>query len=1699
MEASLGAPVEKDAFLEILSKRERTVAASSLPGEEERHPEVEGQTERSEEERAPDDDEEKEEECEEEKTGEELEDQRIGFASPSSARQADLRAALKPGGILSTYRSGDELQASLSNQRQVKAMEKVQHDYASKVSLAEDAKSVLHHEEEKLRALKKEAARPGASVDLSRLTYQEGEVGKAWSRLTSAEKQRDLAELALHKSVDAGNRVGQQAMRESVAAAAIAGERQRSEVSRAKRAISKERAEQTAAIERARREEAERLNKTNDARKHQTQGVLRLKATQAEHAQVLEEADKVRESHFQHDAQRLLTLKGSIDKVNRQVRTAHEARQKKQANLKMEQSKRFNELLEAGLNPHEVYRREEMQADKEHQRQELAAKQQLRSEKLLEQMMEEDKRYKKTQEEEKVKRRHAESFQAQKGNKVEEKRVAAYIRKMTIGSVDVLDPTGTAIRIDPSRVTMQRTSAFGLGRARPQEIENAERDLAAAKSRAAKWRPPRGKDDAESLPDFDPPESDGLGGGASEASPDGKLWVPSLTKLEEQYLAAARERQKANMTSVQRCWGREFKGDAFLAKPSVIAFSDFEVGKKYRQVVEVTNVSLTFNQFKLLPLEDRVKEFFDVEFVPPGRVSAGVTRYITIWFSPRLSSDIETTFPILAKTGRIDFPLRCTTKKTVLTITPQDQQATPEIDFGQVLLHESSSRTLYVKNSGALSARYTVHSNEETDDAGFLSCVDWEPSSGDFSAHATTEKTFTFKPKATGSFSATLRLSISNSASGDALFEEEQQLVLRGSCLDLPIFVEKPEYDFRSCIYGHIFRESIVLHNRQLVPMRIQVQKPAPIEGELQLTPTLAFMQGHGEQAIQIKFSPKEGFLDRYPDYRDSQSSEPGAFRIPVRIVGADQVMPIRTVLVGRMTTNSVSFEPLSLLFGRCFVGSSVSIRLAIINESTLPQQFAFSRLPSFLSVADIPSDVAEEDQTDKSRFGTAVLDGGAGAVLGCLLPQERREVCVTYTPDSSIEMRCKIPLRLITGSLCVRENLIECRGQGCPPLITLSHTQLDLASVPCGAVSRESVVLTNVAAVPYAINVLVPPFEISALKINPVCCVLAPKESRRIQIDFLPAREYVELLRQPLTQAPDAEGKASPAIDAAGDDAAETAAAAAAAALLEGRRRRLLELREHGGRRWERLLPADPRVEESRETPQPPEAGEEAEEAPKAEEALADGAFAASDGGGGKGDKEWTVHSAWKLAISMRPQGAGSSPVSHKATEPESLLSRRYPTTYLGLRTCVVPTVLRADPSALDFGEVTAQERRILALTIHNLAASEGGQQLRLEALPENACFKVLNAPRDVGTKPFQLMIEFNPELVQIYQTELRIFSQNSRVLVPLNGKGVRPVLQIEPDAGERQLAAAFWPEGAKDGVLHLGALVYNKACKDHLKAKFKVMNKSPYELTYRLRTVFSAEQNHVGVQPFTLSPATGVVEANGHREVTVTFRPHRPLAVFREKVFVEVPNQPAPTYLHLYGHCFSHQAYAIQGFDFGPFSLKEADRPSVFVDALAVGVGAHTSPAGELSYPKALSSTFSLVFERGERSKFLLAGACAPPGTPSAPQNAAAATFDFQILPSEFSGLFTVEAPEGGKPDKQVKGPLTPAKHATRVVFRYNPPAESGSLTIGDVTLDQLTGIGQWITCKVKAVLAGGFVPPEGPNTQEISVELKAYLQQC
>lgn len=94
------------------------------------------------------------------------------------------------------------------------------------------------------------------------------------------------------------------------------------------------------------------------------------------------------------------------------------------------------------------------------------------------------------------------------------------------------------------------------------------------------------------------------------------------------------QRQKEGITKPQIVAGREFKGVSFISKPDVIMFKDFEVGVPHTQTILVTNVSFSFNSFKMMPIHDSIKDFFHIQYTPSGRMSAGLSTTITITFTP---------------------------------------------------------------------------------------------------------------------------------------------------------------------------------------------------------------------------------------------------------------------------------------------------------------------------------------------------------------------------------------------------------------------------------------------------------------------------------------------------------------------------------------------------------------------------------------------------------------------------------------------------------------------------------------------------------------------------------------------------------------------------------------------------------------------------------------------------------------------------------------------------------------------------------------------------------------------------------------------------------------------------------------------------------------------------------------------------------
>nr|XP_039273717.1 cilia- and flagella-associated protein 74-like isoform X2 [Styela clava] len=172
------------------------------------------------------------------------------------------------------------------------------------------------------------------------------------------------------------------------------------------------------------------------------------------------------------------------------------------------------------------------------------------------------------------------------------------------------------------------------------------------------------------------------------------------SKMEKAILKKTLDKHRAGITVKQVAAGREFVGQPFYSKPDVIHFKDFDVGKTYQKRIVITNVSYTMNFCKFSGISEHLKDFINVEFKPPGQMSAGMSCDMNVTFTPMINEDLEGEVQFLAQTGPFSIPLKCSTKKCDLCLDVDF------IDFGSQVVGETICRSVNLINKGALGTRF---------------------------------------------------------------------------------------------------------------------------------------------------------------------------------------------------------------------------------------------------------------------------------------------------------------------------------------------------------------------------------------------------------------------------------------------------------------------------------------------------------------------------------------------------------------------------------------------------------------------------------------------------------------------------------------------------------------------------------------------------------------------------------------------------------------------------------------------------------------------------------------------------------------------------------------------------------------------------------------------------------------------------------
>lgn len=79
---------------------------------------------------------------------------------------------------------------------------------------------------------------------------------------------------------------------------------------------------------------------------------------------------------------------------------------------------------------------------------------------------------------------------------------------------------------------------------------------------------------------------------------------PVLSIYQQKKMKEALENHRKNITAPQICMNKVFEGKAFLSKPEIIEFKDFNLNEPHIKIITLTNVSNTFCSFKIRPIQD---------------------------------------------------------------------------------------------------------------------------------------------------------------------------------------------------------------------------------------------------------------------------------------------------------------------------------------------------------------------------------------------------------------------------------------------------------------------------------------------------------------------------------------------------------------------------------------------------------------------------------------------------------------------------------------------------------------------------------------------------------------------------------------------------------------------------------------------------------------------------------------------------------------------------------------------------------------------------------------------------------------------------------------------------------------------------------------------------------------------------------------
>ena len=448
---------------------------------------------------------------------------------------------------------------------------------------------------------------------------------------------------------------------------------------------------------------------------------------------------------------------------------------------------------------------------------------------------------------------------------------------------------------------------------------------------------------------------------------------------------------------------------------------------------------------------------------PVGEIAAGDSLEVEISFAPETPDDFLATLTVSSD----GFEQFAATERSVSLegtgIAPEITLTAQTLSFGEVLVGESSSERLFIKNTG--SAPLTV-SDVSINEAGPFAIVG-QPV-GEIAAGDSLEVEVSFTPESPDDFNATLTVS---SDGFEQLAATERSVSLEGTGIAPEITLTAQTLAFGEVLVGESSSQNLFIKNTGSAPLTvsdvsISEAGPFSIIGE----PVGEIAAGDSLE-VEVSFAPETP-----DDFLATLTVSSDGFEAPVSATE-------RSVsLEGTGVAPEITLTTQTLVFGEVLVGESSSQNLFIKNTGSAP-----------LTVSDV------------SIAGSGPFTV-VGEPVGEIAAGDSLEVEISFTPESPDDFNATLTVSSDGfEQLAATERSVSLEGTGIAPEITLTAQTLSFGEVLVGESSSQNLFIKNTGSAPLTVS------DVSIAGSGPFTVVgepvgeIAAGDSLEVEISFTP------------------------------------------------------------------------------------------------------------------------------------------------------------------------------------------------------------------------------------------------------------------------------------------------------------------------------------------------------------------------------------------------------------------------------------------------------------------------------------------------------------------------------------------------------------------------------------------------------------------